>query len=66
MVIFIDYVVVVIGIFLFLVGTYWIVYGKTFEGPVSFRHLLHFHVSPLIVLTWAPIEIRYHHRTSTR
>ncbi|KAI0896505.1 amino acid transporter [Annulohypoxylon nitens] len=28
-----NYVVVVIGIFLFLVGTYWIVYGKTFEGP---------------------------------
>ncbi|KAL7622820.1 hypothetical protein AAE478_006499 [Parahypoxylon ruwenzoriense] len=28
-----NYVVVVIGIFLILVGTYWIVYGKTFEGP---------------------------------
>ncbi|KAI0017029.1 choline transport protein [Xylariomycetidae sp. FL0641] len=28
-----NYVTVVIGIFLFLVGTYWIVYGKTFEGP---------------------------------
>ncbi|KAI0454355.1 choline transport protein [Xylaria acuta] len=29
----VDYVTAVIGIFLFLIGTYWIVYGKTFEGP---------------------------------
>ncbi|KAI2625099.1 amino acid transporter [Hypoxylon sp. NC1633] len=28
-----NYVVVVIGIFLILVGTYWFAYGKTFEGP---------------------------------
>ncbi|KAI0012579.1 amino acid transporter [Xylariaceae sp. FL0662B] len=28
-----NYVVVVIGIFLILVGAYWVVYGKTFEGP---------------------------------
>ncbi|KAI1643576.1 amino acid transporter [Daldinia loculata] len=28
-----NYVVVVIGIFLILVGTYWVTYGKTFEGP---------------------------------
>ncbi|KAI8959859.1 amino acid transporter [Daldinia sp. FL1419] len=28
-----NYVVVVIGIFIILVGTYWIIYGKTFEGP---------------------------------
>ncbi|KAI1090994.1 amino acid transporter [Rostrohypoxylon terebratum] len=28
-----NYVVVVIGIFLLLVGTYWVAYGKTFEGP---------------------------------
>ncbi|KAI2467058.1 amino acid transporter [Annulohypoxylon bovei var. microspora] len=28
-----NYVVVVIGIFLILVGTYWIVGGRTFEGP---------------------------------
>ncbi|KAI0179335.1 amino acid transporter [Hypoxylon sp. FL1284] len=28
-----NYVVVVIGIFLILVGTYWFTYGKTFEGP---------------------------------
>ncbi|KAI1501940.1 amino acid/polyamine transporter I [Biscogniauxia marginata] len=28
-----NYVTVVIGIFLILVGTYWIAYGKTFEGP---------------------------------
>ncbi|KAI0377270.1 amino acid transporter [Hypomontagnella monticulosa] len=28
-----NYVVVVIGIFLIVVGTYWILYGKTFEGP---------------------------------
>ncbi|KAI1085043.1 amino acid transporter [Whalleya microplaca] len=28
-----NYVVVVIGIFFILVGTYWFVYGKTFEGP---------------------------------
>ncbi|KAK6951328.1 hypothetical protein Daesc_007861 [Daldinia eschscholtzii] len=28
-----NYVVVVIGIFLGLVTTYWITYGKTFEGP---------------------------------
>lgn len=31
----VDYVTAVIGIFLLLIGTYWIVYGKTFEGPVS-------------------------------
>ncbi|KAH9906821.1 choline transport protein [Xylariomycetidae sp. FL2044] len=28
-----NYVTVVIGIFLILVSTYWLVYGKTFEGP---------------------------------
>ncbi|KAI0838749.1 amino acid transporter [Hypoxylon sp. FL0890] len=28
-----NYVVVVIGIFLIIVGTYWIGWGKTFEGP---------------------------------
>lgn len=28
-----NYVVVVIGIFLLIVGTYWFTYGKTFEGP---------------------------------
>ncbi|KAI1465941.1 amino acid transporter [Daldinia caldariorum] len=28
-----NYVVVVIGIFLVVVGAYWIAYGKTFEGP---------------------------------
>ncbi|KAI5858219.1 amino acid transporter [Durotheca rogersii] len=28
-----NYVVVVIGIFLILVGAYWFVYGKAFEGP---------------------------------
>ncbi|KAI0108178.1 amino acid transporter [Daldinia grandis] len=28
-----NYVVVVIGIFLLLVGTYWVTYGKNFEGP---------------------------------
>ncbi|TRX92040.1 hypothetical protein FHL15_007137 [Xylaria flabelliformis] len=28
-----NYVTAVIGIFLLLIGTYWIVYGKTFEGP---------------------------------
>ncbi|KAI8629942.1 choline transport protein [Xylariaceae sp. FL1651] len=28
-----NYVTVVIGIFLLLIGTYWVVYGKTFEGP---------------------------------
>ncbi|KAI0908172.1 choline transport protein [Ustulina deusta] len=28
-----NYVTAVIGIFLFLIGTYWILYGKTFEGP---------------------------------
>lgn len=31
----VDYVTAVIGIFLLLIGTYWILYGKTFEGPVS-------------------------------
>jgi len=33
-----DYVTAVIGIFLILIGTYWLVYGKTFEGPVSRPH----------------------------
>ncbi|KAI1778092.1 amino acid transporter [Hypoxylon cercidicola] len=28
-----NYVVVVIGIFFIVVGTYWFAYGKTFEGP---------------------------------
>ncbi|KAI1637028.1 amino acid/polyamine transporter I [Biscogniauxia mediterranea] len=28
-----NYVTVVIGIFLILVSTYWVAYGKTFEGP---------------------------------
>ncbi|TGJ81469.1 hypothetical protein E0Z10_g7296 [Xylaria hypoxylon] len=28
-----NYVTAVIGIFLLLIGTYWIVYGQTFEGP---------------------------------
>ncbi|XXH03983.1 hypothetical protein Hte_010392 [Hypoxylon texense] len=28
-----NYVVVVIGIFLIVVGTYWFAYGKAFEGP---------------------------------
>lgn len=30
-----DYVVVVIGIFVALVEAYWRVYGSRFEGPVS-------------------------------
>ncbi|KAI0205836.1 choline transport protein [Astrocystis sublimbata] len=28
-----NYVTAVIGIFLLLIGTYWFMYGKTFEGP---------------------------------
>ncbi|KAI1112651.1 choline transport protein [Nemania sp. NC0429] len=28
-----NYVTAVIGIFLLVIGTYWILYGKTFEGP---------------------------------
>lgn len=32
-----DYVSVVIGIFAILLSIYWMVYGKTFEGPVSTR-----------------------------
>ncbi|KAJ2987037.1 hypothetical protein NUW58_g4728 [Xylaria curta] len=28
-----NYVTAVIGIFLIVIGTYWLVYGKTFEGP---------------------------------
>lgn len=29
-----DYVSVVIGIFVALLGTYWLVWGNSFEGPV--------------------------------
>jgi hypothetical protein len=30
-----DYVCVGIGIFILFVIVYWLLYGKTFEGPVS-------------------------------
>ncbi|KAH8889439.1 amino acid transporter [Thozetella sp. PMI_491] len=32
-----NYVSAVIGIFLIFMTTYWVLYGKHFEGPVSFR-----------------------------
>jgi hypothetical protein len=35
-----DYVSVVIGIFVALLGTYWLVRGKSYEGPVSLAQQL--------------------------